>query len=41
MLNKNLLYCFLKSMYEKRLNSGGTTDPQTFIAENLNVDDHN
>ena len=36
-LNKNLSYCFLKSMYGKRLNSGGT-DSQIFVAENLNVD---
>ena len=33
----NLLYCFLKSLYGKRLNSGGT-DSQIFVAENLNVD---
>ena len=36
-VNKNLLYRFLKSMYGKRLSSGGT-DSQIFIAENLNVD---
>ena len=36
-LNKNLLYFFLKSMYGNRLNSSGT-DSQIFIAENLNVD---
>ena len=36
-LNKNLLYCFLKTKYGERLNSGGT-DSQIFIAENLNVD---
>ena len=32
-----VLYYFLKSMYGRRFNSGGT-DSQIFIAENLNVD---
>ena len=36
-LNRNLLYCFLKSMYGEHLNSSGT-DSQIFVAENLNVD---
>ena len=36
-VNKNLLYRFLKSMYGKHLSSGGT-DSQIFTAENLNVD---
>ena len=36
-LNRNLLYCFVKSMYGERLNLTGT-DSQIFGAENLNVD---
>ena len=36
-LNRNLLYCFLKSMYGEHLNSSGT-DSQIFVAEKLNVD---
>ena len=37
MVSRNLLYCFLKSMYGKHLNSSGT-DSQSFVVENLNVD---
>ena len=36
-LNRNLLYCFLKSMYGRHLNSRGT-DSLIFVAGNLNVD---